>query len=339
MRTLPRSRFVVARAMATMAVAGLAGAACSVSISADDGGALDGAGSDVGVDQATDSMSHAPDGSADASQDATIEASLDGGAEGAAAANDADDGQIDATQAVDAGNDATVSGDSSDGASSIDASQEDASDETDAGDAAMSSDGSASSDVGSEAGMETGACATSFMDGGGQVLFAFDDGGTTGWAASPSTSPASVLAGTTVDGNICPGAMTSSISFTSYGQNTDVEFFYNTAANWTGRTRIHAWVKIAPVGGDSSALSGVLIFVQSNNWANWSSNWTNVDASIADGGWHELVTDFTPSGGTPVVTNNVQKFGIQLVSQSTQPTGGPAVPPATVLTVDDIWLE
>jgi hypothetical protein len=62
--------------------------------------------------------------------------------------------------------------------------------------------------------------------------------------------------------------------------------------------------------------------------------------------WHEVVEDLlVPDGGQAnrsgpdVSLATVQRLGVWLVPQMTQPAGGPAAPSTTVLLVDDIWLE
>jgi hypothetical protein len=216
--------------------------------------------------------------------------------------------------------------------------------------------GADASDAVADTGSTTPGCVTSFLDGGGQVLFSFDSAGSTvGWftennVADAGPSP-SRLGWTGTDGHTCPGAITLTAPFTAYTSDfPDVEFNFGPSASWNA-TKLHLWVKVqipTTNGGspDYTALNAVSTFVQSNAWNNYSFMWINVTPSFSDGAWHEVVEDLlVPDGGQVnrsgpnVALASVQRVGVWLVPQATQPTGGPTAPSTTVLLVDDLWLE
>ncbi len=141
------------------------------------------------------------------------------------------------------------------------------------------------------------------------------------------------------------------VPFKAYnGIAPDAEFTYATSVSWNGAKKVHVWAKVQVLGNGGSSeylgLSGLQLFVQSNNWANYSSVWVNVSPTFGDGAWHEIVMDIlAPDGGRPggsgpdVATASVQRIGMAIVPPTARPVGAPATPPTAALLLDDMWLE
>jgi hypothetical protein len=168
----------------------------------------------------------------------------------------------------------------------------------------------------------------------------------TGWAAGPgygTTDLAGANAATTAysgtEKNQCTGSLKATFPFTSYalfttGQATQESgvLQYTGASNWTGKTKLHAWVKVDSASGVNHI--GFLQF--------FASSTTGGYQSVVDGGtwwtgaWHEIVWTLPATGWDKATVNN---YGLQVNLKSAAPTGGPATPTTTVVYLDDVWVE
>jgi hypothetical protein len=202
-----------------------------------------------------------------------------------------------------------------------------------------------------EAGPDAG-CVTSFLDGGGRVLFDFDEpGGASGWTGSAGTGgPAVTIARTTTDGNTCPGALELTAPFATYnGASAYATFNYDPPTSWSNWRLLHVWTKMV-IDGDAGdlgyrAMNGLQLFVQSDNFSSYASQFANTP-TYTDGQWHEITLElFAPDGGRPngggpdVVVNSVQRIGLAVVPFSSKPSDGPNAPPTVTVLLDDVWLE
>jgi len=201
-------------------------------------------------------------------------------------------------------------------------------------------------------GPDAAACTTALSDlsdGGGQLLYGFDDGTVTGWSAGAMDSADSGLVGaigdTVSDGHACPGALTLTAPFTTYGatENASAQVSLG-GVNWGGYSKVHFWVKLTTTS--YAAIAGVQAYVQSGpGYAYYTSTFVSA-SNLSDGMFHEFVIDlkdlandgFTnvPDGGALGVVDGI---GIQVVAQTSAPTGGPSAPSTATLEVDDIWVQ
>ena len=96
---------------------------------------------------------------------------------------------------------------------------------------------------------------------------------------------------------------------------------------------MHSWIRVTPPPG---SLKFVQPFIVDNNGGGAYGPFFDGSnlAAIADGAWHELVTNL--SATTKGMT---RKLGIQLPSLDAQASGGPATPTAVDVYLDNIWLE
>ncbi len=222
-----------------------------------------------------------------------------------------------------------------------------------AGDAAATD---ARSEGGGDATTDAGVCVTTIASLGGSadageggaapmVLFDFDtssaDAGL-GTNFSNSTYPTADATGTlgltAADGHPCAGALTLAVTFTACGPHDDIYYNYGSgtsAKNWTGYTKLHAWLKI--VTTDYSDIQGVEPRVDSNAYASKLYGGFVSGSTLADGGWHESVSTLAPGGDyTPSGINGFQ-FELQTISCGAD--GGGPVPASATLLIDSIWIE
>jgi hypothetical protein len=286
-----------------------------------------------------------------ASEAAPPDATLDG--------TPADATSADVTQS-DASHDAAQDVSHTDG-SPLDAAPGDAQpDASDAGPDATSADGAAldaadaSADAPSEAGSpgdasEGGGCTTTiglFDDSGtAQLLFGFDsptDINTFTAYTFPASASTDTLTQSPTEGAPigCPGAAALNLTYSAYGVQSGIDYDFPTLQDWTGRVRLHMWIKL--VTSDYTTINGV----QPIAFSETAPNTTFLDqfgqflagSAFAGGTWVELVTDVSTANANFVPTA-VTGFEIRLTTVSTMADGGPAAPPSATLLVDDIWLE
>jgi hypothetical protein len=189
-----------------------------------------------------------------------------------------------------------------------------------------------------------------FTDAGGQLLYGFDGGTLTGWLAQTMDSADAGLVGTLgdtlTDGHACPGALTLTAPFTAYGSQENAQALVSLGgANWTGRTKLHSWVKLETAS--YPGISGVQAYVQTDSYAYYTDQFVD-SAVLADGAWHEIIVDLVdlsndsytnvPDGGT-IDLAAVSALGVQVSAPTTAPAGGPTAPSTATLLVDDIWVE
>ena len=142
--------------------------------------------------------------------------------------------------------------------------------------------------------MSTRARARHRSDRESRLLFAFDNGSNVGWTADV-TGLGYTFNGVTNDGNTCPGAISLTVQFNAFGNpGEDVSYGYGTAADWTGFSKLHAWVKL--VTSTYAAVNGVQPFVQSNSYNSYVNGGFVGQSTFSNGAWHELVLDFAHPG-------------------------------------------
>jgi hypothetical protein len=132
----------------------------------------------------------------------------------------------------------------------------------------------------------------------------------------------------------CPGALSLALTYSAYNVNAGADNFF-TAQNWTGRVRLHFWVKL--VTSDYTTINGVEEFVESGNFLLKQFSPFLSGAAFAGGGWVESVVDLTQVGNIDLTT--IEGFEVSVSTIGTMLDGGAAVPPPATLLVDDIWLE
>jgi hypothetical protein len=204
------------------------------------------------------------------------------------------------------------------------------------------------------AGAAGGASDTCVLDVAGDTLYGFDTTSLTGsiagtWSTYPEGSLAlgdSTITWSPTEGHACPGALTLSVPFDTYGEQK-VMALINFQENWSSPsafTRLHAWVKIQlPEGGSLEHLRGAQLSISSGpSYDAFRSNFLPV-GTFSDGDWHELSVTLEPLDPPPSVgayiPDSVRQIGAQVITALAAPPGGPPAPLTTTLFVDDIWLE
>jgi hypothetical protein len=171
----------------------------------------------------------------------------------------------------------------------------------------------------------------------------FDEpGSSSGWTLVPQAGNLGGLGDgyarrVTAEGYLCPGALEVTIPFSVYGANEKAAVEKTLAADWSGKTELHVWVKVADPGAGSIAfINGIQVFVQSMGSSVSSSKFVGA-ATFDDFEWHEIVLDLTTAPA--VVLADVNKVGVQVHAATTRPPSAPMTPSTTVIYVDDIYLE
>ncbi len=187
-----------------------------------------------------------------------------------------------------------------------------------------------------------GACSTFFA--GGTVLYSFDTN-LQGWGGGTyQRLQAYHLNLQQRRAHSCPGAAQLNIPFTAYGQNADVEISPGPPMNFTGKTKLHFWAKVQIPAGTAAAINGVQAFLNTGGYSQYKGNFVSFSNTLADGGsfadgnWHEIIFDIAGNAGS-ITISDIDQFGVQIVTMSSAPGGGPSVPPMVKLFVDDIWIE
>jgi hypothetical protein len=144
------------------------------------------------------------------------------------------------------------------------------------------------------------------------------------------------------DGLSCAGSIAVEIPYDHYADSLRVSlergFGNNPGQDWSGATRAHLAIRIEePASGNLAHLSWGNFFIQSGDWGIWSQANLNY-TQLGDFEWHDIVIDLTTVSPAPDLSN-INQMGIQIAPHSAAPAGAPAVPPHTIVYVDDIWLE
>jgi hypothetical protein len=171
----------------------------------------------------------------------------------------------------------------------------------------------------------------------------FDEpGSSAGWNLAPEAGNLGGLGDgfsrrVTTEGHLCPGALEVTIPFSVYGNNEKAAVEKAATTNWTGKTSLHVWVKVADPGdGTIAFINGIQVFVQSMGYSVYSSKFVGA-ATFDDFQWHEIVLDL--AAAPAVVLNDVNKVGVQVLAAASRPPSAPMTPSTTVVYVDDIYLE
>jgi hypothetical protein len=203
---------------------------------------------------------------------------------------------------------------------------------------------------------------------GPQLLFGFDgvtDGVTPpGWYLySQQTVDASfdsALSASATVGNTCPGSLVLTTSFTAYGDGVTAQYAWGTygadgggvgALDWTGRTMLHANVKVVATADMLAQLNGIQLAVQTGGgtYPDYLGDFVGI-TSFSGGGFVpmtlSLVATSDASTGNGVYDpTKVEQIGVQILSLNAAPeagvdasTDGGANGPIVVY-IDDIWLQ
>jgi hypothetical protein len=208
--------------------------------------------------------------------------------------------------------------------------------------------GTGGSDAGGDAGpIDATACTTSF-GAGNRVLFAFDNGSTTGWesvGSDPADSGLTLsVGGTTTDGVACPGAAVLTAPFTVYGGagNTeqaqiDYQFFNNGGPlSYVGYSKLHMSVKVVTTAYGALAAIQPFAGLVSNATPATYPYLGQYTGGINSAAWREFIIDLS---GYSSADFKIGNLGAQVQLQGTAPGGGPAAPTTIQLLIDDVWLE
>jgi hypothetical protein len=180
------------------------------------------------------------------------------------------------------------------------------------------------------------------------VVASFDEpGSSNGWTLAAPNATGNLLdlslSRDASEGLSCAGAAALELPYDSYGDTESIDF--NTifggpgsGANWTGATTLHVAMRFAePESGNISHLAWGNLYLQSGDWSNWNAQGLDL-GMLSDFEWHDITLDLTDlADGSDL--SDIIKIGVQLAVQSTAPDSGPAVPPQTLVYIDDIWVE
>jgi hypothetical protein len=196
------------------------------------------------------------------------------------------------------------------------------------------------------------------------VLFNFDSGDA-GDAASWDFFPTTLTDGgaptkgtSATEGHTAAGSLTYTVPYTDFGQMAvSLQHNYGSspttgALNWSCKTAIHIWVKVAGADGDAGSivpyLNGIQAYIQSGDptsdasnmggYAFYTSSFTSA-STFADGAFHEIVVPLTPTTGTPANPLDINQIGVQVLPLTAAPDGGGVTPGPVTLFIDDISLQ
>lgn len=138
-------------------------------------------------------------------------------------------------------------------------------------------------------------------------------------------------------GRSCPGSLHLEAVFKAYasGQEPDevaIADLRFTDADWTGATKLHAWVRVNPM---KAPITGVQFFVISGPSFSYKSVFD--DSSFAAGQWYELILPLVP--GASYDPKLVQRLGIKINLQRSGAANNPPQAPTVDVWLDDIWVE
>jgi hypothetical protein len=137
-------------------------------------------------------------------------------------------------------------------------------------------------------------------------------------------------------GKTCPGSLIFETAFKGYVSAQKAELAIADVrfedADWTGATKLHAWVRVSPSG---APLTGVQFFVMSGSAYLYASVFD--DHKFALGQWFEVVLPLTP--GKDYDPQLVRRVGVQVTLRPEGAAGNPPVAPTVQAWLDDIWVE
>ncbi|HVY25655.1 MAG TPA: hypothetical protein VHB79_03860 [Polyangiaceae bacterium] len=138
-------------------------------------------------------------------------------------------------------------------------------------------------------------------------------------------------------GKTCPGALRLEAVFKGYasGQAPDevaIADLRFTEADWTGRTKLHAWVRVSPV---KAPITGVQFFLISGSSYLYKSVFD--DGSFGAGQWYELVLPLVP--GASYDPKLVQRLGVKITLRRDGAANNPPQAPTVDVWLDDVWVE
>lgn len=292
------------------------------------------------------------EGSTDGPRDALVDESVVGEAAGkddAGIAADAD-AAADATTAGDAPlvEDSPPGADARDAGTATDARDADTGTDAavDARETGTGIDSGVDSGVDANLNADAGpACVTTIADldpdGGGRLLFSFDNGNISSssgsWRFLASAYASATIVGTTADGHVCPGALEIDSQYMSgSAAGTSADFDYATATDWTGFAALHFWVRFHGDIVASNATSGTIFLYVYSAMGHYRQIMMPF-STFADEQWHRVDFDLTPSTilGDYYDPTSVTEITIDF----TATPSADAAAQGGVMLVDDVWLQ
>jgi hypothetical protein len=183
------------------------------------------------------------------------------------------------------------------------------------------------------------------------ILYDFDQPGSRGnWTAGAGFNATDVslgdssIARSETQGHSCLGSLAGTFPFTIYNatESGELEITYGTTtpAVWTGKTKLHAWVRVDVPSEGVGYLNGLQLHASSNSYGDYLAKFVSI-STFATGTWQEIVLDLTANGssGAPLDLTGINQLGLQVLVLGTAPAGGPAAPETTTVYLDDIWAE
>jgi hypothetical protein len=220
----------------------------------------------------------------------------------------------------------------------------------------------------SDASIEAGCTCTGAACTPAGVLYSFDPGAdagaTTGWSsfvadsADSGLTAGTVIGSSTAEGHTALGSLEVTVPFSSFGAMEAVSIQHNFgdspgrgALDWSCKTKLHVWVKVAApdAGSITGTVNGIQVYVQSGNvpddagfhgYERYSPLFVN-GSVFADGAFHEVVVDLTAAGTAATMVNltDINQIGVQVLGLAMPAEGGPATPSPVTLFIDDVSLE
>lgn len=138
-------------------------------------------------------------------------------------------------------------------------------------------------------------------------------------------------------GKTCPGSLHLTAAFKAYagGQKPDevaIADLRFTDADWTGATKLHAWVRVSPT---KAPITGLQFFVISG--ASFAYKSVFDESSFATGQWYELILPLVP--GATYDPKLVQRLGVKITLRRDGAANNPPQVPTVDVWLDDIWVE
>lgn len=182
-------------------------------------------------------------------------------------------------------------------------------------------------------------CPTDAPDGA--LLHGFDEPDSTEpWTVFdlPEEEQWSSISHSADEGHSCPGALRLEITEPDFGAYVSLSARIGTASlpdlDWTRRTKLHAWIKVADPGVAELAYLGKVSVSASGSTG---TGGLVVEAAedlylLEDWNWHELVVPLDRFD-----LAHMDNYGLTVTLEE-QSAGGP-LPQSTTIYLDDLWLE